>query len=218
MRQPHVVGAVFEHFHETRFVQRRIGVRRAGQRGHAPGHGSLHFGFERSLVLVARFTQAGGKIHQAGREDLSAAIDGARWPKAMRRGADADDFLVRYVQVAFLVEPIPRVHQPGTGDGKRGVVPVASHADGALALPSCLLMLRHDAAPVFRWHFAVHQNIHPSFLFHGDVTHMAAGGAVRRTRRMFITSRRPIHSSGVPAVLNRRPACSSRPCARQYRR
>ena len=31
VRQPHVVGAVFEHFHETRFVQWGIGVRRAGQ-------------------------------------------------------------------------------------------------------------------------------------------------------------------------------------------
>ena len=50
--------AVLQHLDETGLVERRIGVGRAGEAGHAAGDRRAHFRFERRLVFEARLAQA----------------------------------------------------------------------------------------------------------------------------------------------------------------
>ena len=66
-----------QHVDEARLVERRIGVRRAGEAGHAARHRGVHFRFERRLVLVARLAQPRREVDEARRDDQALRVDGA---------------------------------------------------------------------------------------------------------------------------------------------
>jgi hypothetical protein len=82
-------GAMGEHLDQAGLVERRIGIRRAGQAGDAARSRGGHFRFQCRLVLEAGLAQAGGEIDQAGADDAAGRIDGAfgdeagRWRFAM---------------------------------------------------------------------------------------------------------------------------------------
>ena len=68
-------GTMLEHFHQSRLIQRRIGVRRARQTGHAPRDRRLHLGFERRLVFETGLAQARARIDEAGTDDQPRRVD-----------------------------------------------------------------------------------------------------------------------------------------------
>ena len=69
------LGAPTQHVDESRLVERRIGVRRAGKRGNAARHRCIHLGLQRGFVLVARLPQPRRKVDEAGRNDQSLRVD-----------------------------------------------------------------------------------------------------------------------------------------------
>jgi hypothetical protein len=69
------LGAVRQHLDQAGFVERRVGVGRAGQAGDAAGGGGGHFGFERGAIFVAGLAQAGREVDQAGADDAVARVD-----------------------------------------------------------------------------------------------------------------------------------------------
>ena len=129
VRQSQVVGAVLQHFHQARLIQRRVGVGRASQRRHASGHGGLHLGFQRGLVFEAWLAQAGGQVHQPRRHHQARAVDGPCRPETMGRRPHGNDAAIGHMQVGLHVQFHPGVHQARAGDGKRGFVPAAACLD-----------------------------------------------------------------------------------------
>ena len=117
MRQVERLGAVLEHFHEARLVQRRIGVGRTGEAGHA----ACHCGAAISDSSVALYSKPGsrsradrsirpGHDHQAGGIDQHVGVEtGGRF-------ADGDNFAGGDKQVRLCVDAVARVDQPAVLD------------------------------------------------------------------------------------------------------
>ncbi|OIQ68727.1 hypothetical protein GALL_496740 [mine drainage metagenome] len=116
MRQIEQLGAVFEHFHQPRFVQHRIGVRRTGQAGDAAGCGGLQFALQRGLVFESGLAQAGRQVHQAGADHQASGVDGLAGVEVLRRLLDADNPACCNIQVLHCIDIVFRVDQPAVLD------------------------------------------------------------------------------------------------------
>ena len=116
MRLVEILGAELEHFHQTRLVERWVGVRRAGQAGDAAGNGRLHFGFECRQIFKARFAQAYGEIDQSGTDDTTGRIDDAVGGESRRRIADGNDLACGDKDIAFGIHAVLRVDQAAVLD------------------------------------------------------------------------------------------------------
>ena len=81
--------AMLQHLDQARLVERRIGIRRAGETRHASGHGRVHLRFERGLVFETRLAQPRGEIDQTRADDQPARVEHAIGAPAGRRRADA---------------------------------------------------------------------------------------------------------------------------------
>ncbi len=109
MDEIETLGPVLEHLHQTRLVERRVGVGRAGETRDAARDRGLHFRRERRLVLETRFSQARGEVDQARAHHQ--AIRGYRALGAKSRGglAECGDFSVRHEDVLFRIDAVPRI-------------------------------------------------------------------------------------------------------------
>jgi hypothetical protein len=116
------LGAPAQHVHQPRFVQRRVGVGRAGQAGHPAGHCGMHLGFQRRLVLEARLAQPRADVHEARGDDEALRIDGIVGLRPAGGCVERHDALAFDQHVA---------------DG----VPAACRVDDAPALDECLHQL-----------------------------------------------------------------------------
>jgi hypothetical protein len=85
------LGAPAQHVDQPGLVERRVGVRRAGEAGDAAGERGGHLRFERRLVLVARLAQARGEVDEARRDDQALGIDDAVGLAAFRRNLPVSD-------------------------------------------------------------------------------------------------------------------------------
>ena len=115
-RAGQVFGTEFQHFHQPRLVQRRVGVGRAGQRGDAAGSGGEHFGFQRGAVLEAGFAQPHRQVDQAGTDDEAGRVEGAVGVEIGRRVAVADDLARRHEYVGDFVARVHRVDHAAVFD------------------------------------------------------------------------------------------------------
>ena len=85
------LGAPAQHVDQPRLVERRVGVRRAGEAGDAAGERGVHLRFERRLVLVARLAQPRREVDEARRDDQALGVDDAvglsalSWKSSRRR-------------------------------------------------------------------------------------------------------------------------------------
>ena len=61
-----VAGAVLEHLHQARLIQRWVGVRRADKACDPTGHRRLHFRLQRGAVFKARLAQPGREVDEPG--------------------------------------------------------------------------------------------------------------------------------------------------------
>ena len=105
--------AVLEHFDQAGFVEHRIGVGRAHQRGHAALHRCLQLGLQGGLVFVARLAQARRQVDQAGSDHQAGRVDGLVGVEARRGGAERRDPAVGDEQVLRCVDAVRRVdHSP----------------------------------------------------------------------------------------------------------
>jgi hypothetical protein len=96
---------VTQHLDEAWFVERRIGIGRAGQGRDATGGGGGHFGLERRLVFEPRLAQSRREVDQARADDAAACVDGSFGGEAGRRRlAKADDAAVGDEDIGGLVE------------------------------------------------------------------------------------------------------------------
>ena len=111
-----VARAELEHFNQARFIQRRVGVRRAGETGDPAGSGSGHFRSQRGLVLKARLAQARRQIHQSGAYDFAGGVNGAVGDKAIRRGAHRDDLARRDIDITHGIDIVFRIDEAATLD------------------------------------------------------------------------------------------------------
>jgi len=116
VRQIQLAGAMFEHLDQARFVEYRVGVRRAGQTGDAAGSGCQHFAFQRGLVLIARFAQSGRNVDQSRADHQAGGVDHLIGSEVRWRLADADHLACRDKQILFGVDAILRVDQPAVFD------------------------------------------------------------------------------------------------------
>ncbi len=106
VRLVEILGAELEHFDQPRFVQRRIGVRRAGEAGDAAGDGRFHFRFERRHVLEAGLAQPRGEIDQSRAHDQPGGIDGAVGGEALGGVADGHDLAGGNVHILVGVDAV----------------------------------------------------------------------------------------------------------------
>ena len=83
--------AMLEHLHQAGLVQRRVGVGRAGEAGHAAGDRRLQLRFQRRLVFEAGLAQARRKIDQSGADDQPGRVDHPVRVPSRRRRADRRD-------------------------------------------------------------------------------------------------------------------------------
>ncbi|MDT4850019.1 hypothetical protein FQZ97_841580 [compost metagenome] len=116
-------GAELEHVHEAGFVQHRIGVGRADQRGHTAGHRRGHFALQHRGVFLAGLAQAHRQIHQAGRDHAATGVDGAVGMEVGRHVADGDDATGCDGDVGQLVAAGGRVHDTAVLDQDLHVMP-----------------------------------------------------------------------------------------------
>ena len=70
------LGAPAQHVDQARLVERRVGVRRAGEAGDAARDRGVHFRLERRLVLLARLAQPRRQVDEAGRHHQAFRVDG----------------------------------------------------------------------------------------------------------------------------------------------
>src|SRR5207247_10310194 len=61
--------------HQSRLVERRIGVGRTGKACYAAGNGRLHLRFQSRLVLEPGFAQSHGDVDQSWANDQAAGIE-----------------------------------------------------------------------------------------------------------------------------------------------
>jgi hypothetical protein len=80
-----------QHVDQPGLVERRIGIRRAGEARHAPGESRVELRLERGLVLEPRLAQARGEIDQAGRDHQAGGIDDALGPRESLRDMPLGD-------------------------------------------------------------------------------------------------------------------------------
>ncbi|CFL85914.1 Uncharacterised protein [Bordetella pertussis] len=111
-----LVRAVAQHFHPARLVQRRVGIRRHDQPGHAAGQRSLHFAGQRREPGAVH---ARRQVHQARQHGQPARVDVLLRLEARRRLADGGDAAVRQVKVGAGVGAAGRIDQPAAGDAYR---------------------------------------------------------------------------------------------------
>ncbi len=83
--------AMLEHLDQARLVERRIGVRRAGQVGNAAGDRRRHFRFERGLVFESRLAQPRRRSIKPGQTTRPVASMHAVGMPARRRRAQRRD-------------------------------------------------------------------------------------------------------------------------------
>ena len=57
--------AVLEHFHQTRLIERWVGIGWADQSGYTASDGCTHLGFQRGLVFETRLTQPRRQVDEA---------------------------------------------------------------------------------------------------------------------------------------------------------
>ena len=105
-----------QHIDQARLVQRRIGIRRAGDAGDAAGDGGLHLGLERSLVFESRFPQPRADIHQTRGDDEPFRIDNLVGARVLCAGVERRDTLAVYQHVANCVPPACRIDDASTLD------------------------------------------------------------------------------------------------------
>ena len=87
------LGPPAQHVHQARFIQRGIGVGRAGQAGHAAGDGGMHFGFQRGLVFEARLAQPRAEVDEARADDQAGGINDLVGLRALCRAIERRDAL-----------------------------------------------------------------------------------------------------------------------------
>ena len=134
-------STIFEHFDESRFVQYRVGIRRADQTGDTAGDGGLHFGFQGGLVFVSRLTEASRQIDKSGCDDQSAGINGSVRSEAGYRLAgfgNGENFSVGNGDASDAVGLAGRIDQTSVFD-KKFHVGLSSKLSGC-QLPARMLM------------------------------------------------------------------------------
>ena len=105
------LGAVFQHFHQARLIQHRIGVGRAHQARDAALQGRLQFRFQRRLVFVARLAQARGQVDQAGGHHQAGRVKGGISRETGRGAAHGQHFAIGDKQVLQAIDAVGRVDQ-----------------------------------------------------------------------------------------------------------
>ena len=109
-------GTVLQHLDQTGLVERRIGVRRAGEARDASGHRGRHLGFKRRLVLESRLAQPGRKIDESGADDEARRIHAPLRAEAFWRVADRNHFAGVDVDRCDAVDIIAGVDQAPAAD------------------------------------------------------------------------------------------------------
>ena len=104
MRLVEAARPMLEHFHQAGFVQRRIRVGRAYQRGHPTGDRRSHFAFQRGLVLETGLAQSGRQIDQSRANNHSRCVDGAVGMEIGRRRSNGCNLSGRNENVLDLVD------------------------------------------------------------------------------------------------------------------
>ena len=111
VRQIERLGAVLEHLHQAGFVQRRIGVGRTGEAGHAARDCGQHFRLQRRLILEAGFAQSRRQVDQPRAHHQAHGIDHAVCAEAARRVAHGGDLAGGDEQVRPRIDVVGRVDQ-----------------------------------------------------------------------------------------------------------
>ena len=112
--QPRLVQrprTAFQHLDQTRFIERRISIRRASKAGNPAHNGRGHLRFQRRLVLVSGLAQTRRDIHQPGHHDQSAGIDRLIGNETPRGCTDRGDAPVDDVHVLPCIDAVLRVDQ-----------------------------------------------------------------------------------------------------------
>jgi len=110
-----LLGAVAEHFHQTRLVEGGVGVGRDGDGGDAAGHRRFQFGFERGAVFEPRLAQARGEVDESGGDDESGGVERALGDETVGGGAEGGDFAVGDVDVLNAVGLVGGIDDPTVG-------------------------------------------------------------------------------------------------------
>ena len=86
-----LAGAELQHLDQAGLVQRRIGVRRAYQAGHAAGGSGLQLALEHAFVLEPGFAQPRGQVDEPGHDQAARGVDAAIGLETGRHRADGHD-------------------------------------------------------------------------------------------------------------------------------
>jgi hypothetical protein len=111
------LGPATNQLHHRRFVNHRIGVGRADQRGNASSGGGFTLAGDSRLVFVARFPQTGAEINQARTDDTAISGNLPIRRKAVRGLTDADDVTVSDKQVQQRINLMRGIKQSATANG-----------------------------------------------------------------------------------------------------
>jgi hypothetical protein len=123
-------GAPREHLDQPRLVERRIGVGRAGERGHPARDRRAHLAFERGLVLEAGLAQARREVDQPRRGDEALRVDHLVGTEAVGRLVERGDLPVGNVDRSRLVAAGRRIDDARIGDPDPGSrLPAPLHAE-----------------------------------------------------------------------------------------
>jgi hypothetical protein len=120
--------AVLQHLHQPRLVERRIGIGRTRQAGHAACHRGGELRFERRLVLQTGLAQPRGQVHQSRRDHQPGGIENAIRSPSCGRAADRRHGAAGDEQRMHAVDAGSRIDQPAVAD-------LDVHAAAALTPP-----------------------------------------------------------------------------------
>jgi hypothetical protein len=104
-------------FHHRRFVNDRIGVGWADQRGDAAGSSGASLAGDGRFVLLPRFPQAGAEINQSGANHAVAGVNLPICRKALRRWADTGNSSLGDEDIQRRVNTMRRIDQSATANG-----------------------------------------------------------------------------------------------------